>query len=162
MISHSAWWLNPPKPCSMVEADWRTHFPRDLIINYCLSGKLGKLGTLQWPHWLTGGFLRKASAAVLRVTTVLHASWCAWSRPSELTELLTCANTLKNHYSKLSHSHRHTHTVSFQRRIVFQSLSALSGLWFDKQTATCWGTTMLQSVGHIEKCAQLQKYCTTE
>ena len=44
MISHSVLMArNPHKPCTIMEVDWRTHFPGDLIINYRLSGKLGRV-----------------------------------------------------------------------------------------------------------------------
>lgn len=64
-ISHKPWWPNPLKRCTVMKVDWRTHFLWDLIINYCLSGKLGRVSGFQWPDWLIGGCLRKALLLVL-------------------------------------------------------------------------------------------------
>lgn len=123
MISHKAWWSNPHKPYTTNEVDWRTHFLGDLIINYCLSGKLGRVLWIPVTSLTDWRLPDNGWADVLSVATVFHASWCAQSWPAELTELLTCADTLENHYSWLSHSHSHTHTGSIQRHLRLDCIS---------------------------------------
>lgn len=112
-------WPNLHKRCTIMEVDWRAHFLGDLIINCCLSGKLVRVQILRIPVTLQTDWRLSDSGCcgVLSVASVFHASW--WAQSGDLSqalrELLTCADTLKNHYLELSLPLMATHSI--QRHI---------------------------------------------
>lgn len=87
-------WTNPHKCCTIMEFDWRTHFLGDVIINCCLSGKLGRVQISWIPVTLQTDWRLSDSdcCGALSVASVFHASWLVQSGDfsQALTECLTC------------------------------------------------------------------------
>ncbi len=71
------WWPGHSSALpTIMEVDWRTHFPWDLIINYHLCGNLEgfRFHGFQWPRRLIGGSLTAAAGSALSVSAVFHAN----------------------------------------------------------------------------------------
>lgn len=142
MNSHSKL-VEATQPCTIMEVDWRTHFLRELIINYRLSGKVGRVQiswipvTSQTDWWLPDSgcwWCVKCGWCVLEPVDVLRVETCH-----------LCQHTEERLYLALSPSQSHLHRQqSVWVQVVLQSLSALSGLKFNKWTTPRWDTIVLR------------------
>lgn len=118
-------WPNQRSPCATMEVDWRTHFLGDLIINCYLSRKLQRVQISWIPVTLQTDWRLSDTGCcgALSVASGFHASW--WTQSGDLSQSLTCAATLKNHYSQLSLPLIATLTHAVSRDYVWITLNVL-------------------------------------